>query len=239
MKNIRKPMMRPGNGGRLSRPVHDRRAVALVVTLIMLAVITTLAIAFLALTRRETAAVDAMGRTTDAELAADSGLERAKAELAASFIRNNSGQGRNGSDRLGPEMMVSVAYDTNRLYDGKKLLLNNRVDPSVPVFVNTNPPSQPPRTLAELDDRFYLDLNRDGRFQPTGFIDELDDNGSPTRLTNQVVGDPQWRGILQDPSQPHGPKNRYVGRYAYAIVPIGRGLDINWIHNQTIYERGN
>src|SRR5215510_12195363 len=60
-----------------------QRGVALVITLILLAVITTLAIAFLALTHRETGSVDAMSRTTDAELAVDSAVERAKAQLMA------------------------------------------------------------------------------------------------------------------------------------------------------------
>jgi hypothetical protein len=212
----------------------DRQhAVALIVTLIMLAVITTLAIAFLALTRRETAAVDAMGRATDAELAADAGLERAKAELLAPFIRRNAGT-NNGAERMGPDFMVSVFYDTNRIYNPPNKLLNNRIDPAVPVFVNTNRVNQ----NGPLDDRAFLDLNRDGNFQETGALLVRDDNGNPIpRETNWVVGDPQWIGILQHPEVFHGPTNRYVGRYAYAILPTGRGLDINWIHNQALNTR--
>src|SRR6266496_2802572 len=59
--------------------------VALVVTLILLALITTLAIAFLGITHRETGAVDSMARTTDAEEACESALERAKAQIIAPF----------------------------------------------------------------------------------------------------------------------------------------------------------
>src|SRR5262249_39732292 len=29
----------------------------------------------------------------------------------------------------------------------------------------------------------------------------------------------------------HGPTNRFIGRYAFMIQPIGRSLDVNWIHN--------
>jgi hypothetical protein len=210
-----------------------QHAVALIVTLIMLAVITTLAVAFLALTRRETAAVDAMGRATDAELAADSGLERAKAEMLAPFLRRNAGT-NNGAERMGPDFMVSVFYDTNRVYAPPQKLLTNHVDPAVPVFVNTNRGTQ----NGPLDDRAYLDLNRDGYFQETGNVQVRDDNGNPVfGLTNWLVGDPQWIGLLQHPEIPHGPTNRYVGRYAYAIVPSGRGLDINRIHNQAIIGR--
>src|SRR5262249_31029176 len=85
---------------------QTQRGVALVITLIMLAVITTLAIAFLGLTHRETGAVDAMGKTTDAELACDGALERAKAQIMAPFQLRNATN--NGWEILGPDFFVSV-----------------------------------------------------------------------------------------------------------------------------------
>src|SRR6184192_3628237 len=63
-----------------------QRGVALVITLIMLSVITVMAVAFLALSRRERASVVHSQATIDAELAASSGLERAKAEILGSIF---------------------------------------------------------------------------------------------------------------------------------------------------------
>src|SRR6185503_10743113 len=79
-----------GADGAARHPYLVQRGVALVITLILLAVITTLAIAFLALTYRETAAVDSLARTTDSEMACESALERAKAEILAPFARNDT-----------------------------------------------------------------------------------------------------------------------------------------------------
>src|SRR5262245_29876444 len=154
-----------------------QRGVALVITLILLAVITTLAIAFLALTHRETGSVDAMSRTTDAELAVDSAVERAKAQLMAGYpIQNAILSLTNPPDILGPEMFVSVAHDTNRIDapgTPAKVPTMNWLDPSVPVFVDINRPGQagPP---IPLDDRFFVDLTRNGTFEETGIVPVVD-----------------------------------------------------------------
>jgi hypothetical protein len=204
--------------------------VALVITLILLAVITTLAIAFLALTYRETAAVDSLARTTDSEQAGDSALERAKAEILAPFGRNNTNRfswATNGIETMGPDFMVSVAWNTNWL-NPQGMATN----PSPPVFVSTNRTSAPP---GPFENRFYLDLNRNGHFEETGFVEDTDD--SFRTIPNQFnwrVGDPQWIGVLQDPRRPHTNDNRFIYRYAYLIQPIGRSLDANWIHNEAI-----
>ncbi|HXG46717.1 MAG TPA: hypothetical protein VNO52_03765, partial [Methylomirabilota bacterium] len=58
----------------------------------------------------------------------------------------------------------------------------------------------------------------------------LIDNGGNV-MTNWTVGDPEWIGVLQDPFRPHSPENRFLGRYAYLIVPISRTLDLNFVHN--------
>ena len=222
---------RPGRGA-----CGGRAGIALVITMIMLAVITTLAIAFLAITHRETGAVDQMARTTDSELVCGSGMERAKAEIAAVFRMRN--YFTNGLEIMGPDLIVSVVpsldESTNRLYPGRL-----KYDASPPVFVDTNRAGQ----NGSAEDRFFLDLNRNGVFEHTGYVPVTTDALGPKPgtfayllnagiiVTNYMVGDPQWIGELHDPTIPHGPNNRFIGRYAYLIQPIGRSLDVNWIHN--------
>src|SRR5688572_17260077 len=234
-------------GGQRPRSETRQSGVALVVTLILLAAIATLAIAFLALTYRETASVDAMGRTTDSELSADSALERAKAETLAIFpIKNQSIT--NPIEFLGPDMFVSVCCQStnwengnlvfpqiNRLDSAARLDPTNRYDSAPPVFVNTNRPGQ----TGPIDDRFFFDFNRNGSFEESGFVPVVNDAGqvvieAGNVKTNFVIGDPHWIGVLQDPRRPHGPDNRYIGRYAFMVLPSGRTLDANWIHNDAI-----
>ncbi len=212
------------------------RGVALVVTLILLAIITTLAIAFIALTHRETSAVAATSSTTDAELAAEAGLERAKAEILAPFVRDN--RGTNGITTVGPEMMVSVAVDQDRIKAHSAY-----VDPSPPVYVNTNVSGG----NGPLDDRHFLDLNRNRYFDETGLVPVTGNaKGGDGRYqrafaesdgwnaTNFVVGDPQWIGVLANPLRRHTNNNQYISRFAYLVLPAGRSLDLNAIHNQAI-----
>src|SRR4026207_326471 len=61
-------------------------AIALVMTLIMLSVITVVAVAFLALSQRERTSVSQSTQQTEAEIAAEAATERAKAEILARFI---------------------------------------------------------------------------------------------------------------------------------------------------------
>ncbi len=217
------------------------RGIALVITLILLAIITTLAIAFLALTRGETKSVDAMNRTTDAEMAADSALERARAEILGPFITRNSTNfgATNGSERLGPDFMVSVAWDNNRTNSYGAFR-----NPSPPVFVDTNRPTVPPIPQGPFEDRFFLDLNRNRYFEETGYVTNTTDVLiSPGRFQYEIpvggpvvnwrVGDPQWIGVLQDPRRGHDANNSYIARYAFMVQPIGRSLDANWIHNDS------
>src|SRR5262245_22127374 len=184
--------------------------------MILLALITTLAVAFLALTQRETGAVDALRRTIDAEQAADSAFERCKAGITAQFIHHNART--NGMNVMGPDFMVSVNRDTNSLRKGDETGPFVGVDPRAPVFVNTNRGN----TTGPFDERYYLDLNRNTNFEDTATIEVTDVTGRKTGDTNFVVGDPQWIGVLQDPLRPPSPTNRFISRYAYAIQPIGR-----------------
>ncbi|MBK8000246.1 MAG: hypothetical protein IPK15_16370 [Verrucomicrobia bacterium] len=208
------------------------------ITLILLAVISTLAIAFLGLTQRETGSVDSMGRTTDSEVAADSALERAKAEITAVYPIRNQDVAANGPNILGPDMTVSICcqnYDTatRRTIPYDRLLnplqrLTNRYDAAPPVFVQTNSVVD---VANPLDDRFSVDLNRNGLFEDSGYVRDLEVGRFGTNEINWRVGDPQWIGVLQNPRRAHAPNNKYIGRYAFMILPVGRSLDLNWIHN--------
>src|SRR5262249_39722525 len=67
-----------------------------------------------------------------------------------------------------------------------------------------------------------------GYFEPTGVL--LDRNEQQL-ITNYYVGDPQWIGVLEHPDQPHSESNRFIGRYAFIILPSGKSLDVNSMHN--------
>src|SRR6185437_7818743 len=81
--------------------------------------------------------------------------------------------------------------------------------------------------------RYYLDLNRNGRFDTNGAQQVIAANGQPTQTIDSFVGDPEWIGILARPDLPHSPTNRFIGRYAFVVVPAGKTLDINYIHNNS------
>src|SRR5690348_281923 len=87
---------------------QQQRGVALVITLIMLSIITVMAVAFLALSRRERASVVHSQNAIDAELMAATALERSKAAIVANII----GQG----NLLGPELFVSSSPTNAALY---------------------------------------------------------------------------------------------------------------------------
>jgi hypothetical protein len=217
----------------------NQSGVALVITLIMLSVITIIAVAFLALSQRERASLSQTLTATEAELMASSGLERAKSHVlaeVAAFLSTNTQivGGRAFYTRpQGTDLAVSEAFTndftlyknwTNMDNADYEALTNLFFDPQVPVFTTNR--------VGSYDLVDYLDLNRNGRFDPTGIIDEIDANGIKTGNTNFVIGDPQWIGVLARPNEPHSSSNRFIGRYAYIILPAGRTLDINFIHNR-------
>lgn len=199
----------------LRRSRRHERGVALVVTLLMLVVITVMAVAFLLMSQRETASVSALHSTTDSELAGEAALEQARAVILG-VLRTNS---------MGPDLTVS----TNRLNPFS--VPPNQPFPSPTVFVNTNKlgvwdPNIP------LDDRSYLDLNENGRFEESGDnLNEVDATGATIGVSDRI-GDPVWQGVLQNPARPHERGNQFISRYAYLIQPVGRTLDLNWIHNE-------
>ncbi len=86
--------------------------------------------------------------------------------------------------------------------------------------------------LGTQDFRFYLDLNRNRRFEPTGLLQVTNQFGRGIPgLSNYFVGDPQWIGGLEFPDQNHSADNPFIYRYAYMIVPSSETMDINYIYN--------
>jgi hypothetical protein len=211
-----------------------------------------MAITFLAVSRRERGAVSIVTDQTTSRLAADAGLERARAELLVPMLVNTNAQlfdllvstnyfNAAGFDPTPPpnsDHRLNVNYDYTvgggspppRLTDPqlRQNIGNLYYNPRPPVFVRTNAEASP------LDFRFYLDLNRNGRFDPTGFQRETNRLGQAMNVTNRFVGDPEWNGILENPNLPHSASNRFVSRYAFIAIPAGKTLDVNCLHNQTV-----
>lgn len=224
-----------------------RRAVALVVTLILLSVILVVTIALLAISRRERSSVNTAQQLIDAEFMANSALERAKAVVASRILAyTNMAAGSWGRPMRWPEVAPGTGFDPVSGHDGGNLIVSTSTnsinpsdytpgylaslhfDPRPPVFIATNLDNTP----APLDFRYYLDLNRNGRFESNGIFKLLDKDGKPYG-TNRYwhSGDPEWIGVLEHANAPHSATNRFVGRYAFLVLPAGRALDINSIHN--------
>jgi hypothetical protein len=198
---------------------HSQKGVALVITLILLSVVTFMAITFLALSRRERSAVTTVTDTASARLAADAALANAEAQVIANVLSTTNPYNFSllVSTNGWPLNFTNLPGDLTNLY----------VSPRAPVFIaNPTNSSLPP------DFRFYLDLNRNGRFDGNGLVPETNNLNLPTGITNFMVGDPEWIGVLERPDAPYGPNNKFVARYAFIAVPVGNTLDLNAIHNQ-------
>ncbi|MEJ0091427.1 MAG: hypothetical protein WDM80_16990 [Limisphaerales bacterium] len=234
---------------------HSQKGVALIITLILLSVTLIMAIAFLAISRRERASVTTSTDTVTARLAADDALAKATAQIIATIYAN--------TNPFVSSLIVSTNYQnafgfvpgiqdpTNVNYDyraGGGALDANEFNqnvanllylPRAPVFVTTN------RLTGSNEFRFYLDLNRNAQFEANGnqpVIGQtggyLHPNGSEDNNFNNVVtnfqtGDPEWIGVLERPDVPHGPNNKFVSRYAFVAMPADGALDLNAIHNQS------
>ncbi len=245
-----------------SRPAFGGTGgVALVVTVILISVITFLTIAFLALSRRERGGVTTAYDQVTARLAADAALERAQAEILAPIFAATNAQkfgllvstnfiNWHGFDPGAVDWRTNVNFEFRA--DGQPYTANDAVQNLLNLFISPRPPVwvtnrlAPPNGSNEF--RFYLDLNRNGRYDPSGLWPVISpDPNSPyydlqgnlmpaivpgNTLSNFFVGDPEWIGILERPDLPHSPTNRFVSRYAYVAVPASRTLDLNYIHNQ-------
>jgi hypothetical protein len=234
------------------------QGVVLVITLIMLSVVTLMAIVFLGVSRRERSTVTVTTDHITAKLAAEAGMARAQSEVVGRILSS--------SNRFDFDYTVSTnffnpdGYNTSNFnfdphnvnyflpngdpisdpYNQAVNIGNQFYDPRPPVFVEEIEYSPRRRQFVrDIDFRFYLDFNRNGRFDPTGLLPSLDedsrqliDTQSGLPVWTRNVGDPQWIGILEDPGMPHSSTNRFIGRFAYIMIPEGRTLDLNTIHNQ-------
>jgi hypothetical protein len=238
--------------------------VALVITLILLSVITFMAITFLVVSRGEKSTVGSVTEQTTARLAAEQALEMAQDAMMAPMLAftnpYNIGLlvstnyinpvGFNTALR-GSLTNVGYTYANGAplsLNDSRQNIANLYYLPRVPVYI-TN------RIFGSNQFSFYYDLNRNGLFDQSGaviFTNALGQpipNGTNGFVTNVVMGDPQWVGILQRGNYtpglynlglgrqqfsmglPHSADNLFISRYAYLVIPTSMALDINHIHN--------
>jgi hypothetical protein len=198
-------------------PQPSQRGVALVITLILLSVVTFMAITFLALSRRERSAVTTVTDTASARLAADAALANAEAQVVANVLATTNPYNFSllVSTNGWPLTFTNLPGDLTYLY----------VSPRAPVYLSNI-------VTHVVENRFYLDLNRNGRYDTNGFV--LETNFLGQAGINFEVGDPEWIGVLQRPDQPYGPNNPFVARYAFIAVPVGNTLDLNAIYNQAM-----
>jgi len=229
-------------------PRRGERGVALVITLILLSVTLVMAIAFLALSNREREATATANDAAQARLAAQSALASAQAQIVANIYANKSAAynygllvSTNFINADGFDQTIAGFDPRNVSYNyfnGQPLTTAHLIEnlenlqflPRAPVFIATN-------ALGNTDFRFYLDLNRNGRYDTNGWVTNQIYSGGTLMgdgTTNLQVGDPEWVGQLQRPDQPHSSGNQFVSRYAFIAVPVGNALDVNYLHNQAM-----
>ena len=233
---------------------RTQRGAALVITLIMLGMVTAMTVVFLGISQRERASVTVVSDQVSAQLMAETAAASAMSEVVGRIVATQDplaydmSVSTNYINRLGfvpgrvSPTNVSYVYSNGRPLAPDDLLVNlanlhELARP--PVFVDTNALGwRPKQYVAAEDFRFYLDLNRNRAYEPSGLQIVTNWQGRPVVApdgrfaTDYFMGDPEWIGQLENPAFAHGPTNRFVGRYAYMVLPTGRSLDINHIHNQ-------
>lgn len=231
----------------------SQRGAALVITLIMLSLVTLMAVVFLSISRREKASVTVTQDQTDARLMADAATERAKAEVIARMLAttnpfnydlmvptnfiNPAGFQRGVASPLNVSYTYPNGQSLSTLDDQLQNLANLQYDPRPPVYVPTN-------RLGATEFRYSLDLNRNGLVEPNGVLPVLGprpgeyvstNGGLTTELSRAMrahfVGDPEWIGVLEHPDRRHSDSNLMNGRYTFVVLPAGKSLDLNFIHN--------
>jgi hypothetical protein len=184
----------------------SQRGVALILTLIMLAIITIVTVVFLATTSRNRQSTTVRIDQTTAEFATETALQHAQGKIIERVMRETN--------------LLAFDFFVSRPISYGYFAPNNRVvrpldGDTIPHVVNTN---------GTVD--VYLDLNRNRRFD------------DPGNSTNRPFGDPIWIGILDRPWFGHSRSNRFVARYAYFVQPVGKSLDLNTIHNDSLPASG-
>lgn len=209
------------------------------ITLILLSVTLVMAIAFLAISRRERGSVSTTEDTTTAKFAADSALSRAEFRIVSQIeaTTNPYVEGLVVSTNFINQngFVPGFSSPTNVNYDhgfdnNTPLSAADFVQNIANLYYNPRPP-----VFYSNDFRFYLDLNRNGRYDTNGWVEDQNNFGTTNGLGTYSfeVGDPEWIGVLAHPDQPHGPNNPFIARYCFIAVPAN-SLDLNDIHNQAM-----
>ena len=248
-----------------SRTTHhaSRSGVALVITVVMISIITFLAVAFLTLTGRERGSVRTAIDATATRNATDVANDRARVEIIAAILAttnianidllvSTNFVNWNGFDPLLPggfAQLLNVNYDYQNDVGQTPLTTDHHLRNQTNLFYNARPPVYITiRLTGGYEFRYYIDLNRNGRFENTGRWPVTNLNGTfyatdgttnpvftpPNILSNYITGDPQWIGVLDRSDKTHSADNQFVARYAYIVVPEGKTLDVNYIHNSAL-----
>ena len=210
--------------------------IALIITLILLSVTLVMAVAFLAISRRERNSTSTETDTITAKFAADSALAQAENRIVSQILVSTnpyvfslvvSTNYVNGLGfTSGSASPTNVNYDFYMLPSSGHLSQQDFIQNVANLYYSPRPP-----VFYGPDFRFYLDLNRNGRFDTNGVVTNYDNALIDLGSTSVQVGDPEWIGVLEHPDQPHGPNNPFIARYCFIAVPAN-SLDLDYIHNQ-------
>src|ERR1019366_9204352 len=140
----------------LPRLLHSRqRGVALILTLILLSVTLVMALAFLTISTHERGSVTTQTDTATARLAADAGLAAAEAQIAANILATTN------------PYSFGLLVSTNFLPQPSGIPLQDlaslQYSPRAPVWLSNI-------VTHTMENRFYLDLNRNGMDDPNGVL---------------------------------------------------------------------
>ena len=235
---------------------QSQRGVALVVTLVMLSIVTFMTVVFLGISRRERTSVKVTEDQGSARLMADTALARAQAQILSGMLSASNSLNYDftvSTNFINPNGFVSalgadlenVGYTYG---NGFQLTENDFLQNLANLYYDPRPPVYFPIPLANdgvsNDFRFFLDFNRNGRFETNGLLPVTDNLGGFVSssgggiLSNYFVGDPEWIGVLERPDRPHSSTNRFVGRFAFLALPEGKSLDLNFLHNRVLEPQG-
>ncbi|MGA2865395.1 MAG: hypothetical protein ABSF95_13050 [Verrucomicrobiota bacterium] len=228
----------------------------MVITLILLSVITFMAVTFLVLSQRQRHAVVTDTNQMIAKGAAQAGMQRALAETMATikaFTNAYNFDQRVSTNYINPAgflnnparlaLYTSATNVNYRDVSGNLLTGNGFLQNLANLLYSPRPPVYVRVSATSNDFRYYLDLNRNGRYDTNGwwpewYVDPATGKLDYSKLPNSQqpwlkfwVGDPEWIGVLERPEYRHSRTNLFVSRFAYIILPASKTLDQNYIHN--------
>ena len=198
------------------------RGAVLVVALIMLAMVTFLVVAFVGFSRFERASVQASLVRTQAEHALEIGLAAAQGEVM-DWLAKGDNHGLLVSQNIDGSTNDMASFTNHAMLVTFAKGLKEKA--RVPVFVD--------RDGDEIHDTFPFMLDLNAALNPDG------NRYQHTVMSNRIIGDPHWVGLLEYPDAPHNPTNKFVARYAYLTVPAHKALNIRYHHNALKRETTN